>query len=82
MENPIDKFEIEENLTSGKTLIDFVAYCKANPKERFWQAMKNFIETDFIFLGSMNSKEGGEVVNLNGMKIRLRDTYYFTEKNK
>ena len=31
-------------------LNSFTAYCKANPSQRFWQAIRNWSESNFIFV--------------------------------
>ena len=49
-----------------KLLKKFVAYCKAHPQERFWQALRNWSGVPFIFQG-----DGATVV----------DTFYFEKKN-
>lgn len=35
-------------MTSKKQLKSFTSYCKAHPEERFWQALRNWSEYDFI----------------------------------
>ena len=34
---------------NSEVLKDFVAYCKANPEQRFWQALRNWSGYNFIF---------------------------------
>lgn len=45
-------------------LKQFIAYCKANPEQRFWQAIRNF--SGFPFVMYKNELEGKAV-----------DTFYF-----
>jgi hypothetical protein len=33
---------------NSKTLASFVAYCKANPQQRFWQALRNWAGYNFV----------------------------------
>lgn len=48
-----------------KTLEDLTSYCNLHPEERFWQALRNWVEADAVFLES-----DGESV----------DTFYWEEK--
>lgn len=53
----------------------FNEYCKAHPKERFWQALRNWADADQIFIGKMTNKGGGIRVLLDGMPVYLTDTF-------
>lgn len=46
-----------------RVLASFVAYCKAHPEERFWQALRNWAGVGFVFV-SDTLAEG------------VRDTFY------
>lgn len=35
-------------MRSQEALDSFVAYCNANPEQRFWQALRNWSRFDFI----------------------------------
>lgn len=48
-----------------KELESFTAYCKANPNQRFWQALGNWSQYNFIY----GSKE---LIQKEG----LEDTFY------
>jgi len=54
-----------------KLSIDFERYCKAHPEERFWQALQNWAEVDYIKISNPLSYELGDI-----------DTFYFNDKNK
>ena len=54
---------------NSEVLAAFVAYCKANPSQRFWQALLNWSGCDFIFASSQAS----------GV---IKDTFYWEEKNR
>lgn len=55
-------------MTNKELLDSFVAYCKNNPDQRFWQALRNWADLDFVY-GSMN-----------GMPIE--DTFNWEKKNE
>jgi hypothetical protein len=46
-------------------LDSFITYCKANPEQRFWQALRNWAGVAYIFAG--NDKD------------RLEDTFYYMD---
>lgn len=60
------------------TLDSFIKYCEANPSERFWQALKNWANVDYLFFGYATSKYGGEAAKIDGnaIKVFLTDTYH------
>lgn len=35
---------------NGKTLLDFIEYCRTHPEYRFWQALRNWARVPFIFM--------------------------------
>jgi hypothetical protein len=37
---------------NSEVLADFVAYCKAHPQERFWQALRNWVGASFVLVSS------------------------------
>ena len=42
----------------SKTLLDsFVAYCEANPDQRFWQALRNWCGWHCIYVTNVNVDE-------------------------
>jgi hypothetical protein len=53
-------------------LVDFVSYCLQHPEQRFWQALRNWAGTAYIFVGD---HMGSEVIG-------GRDTFNFRGKNK
>lgn len=75
MENPVDMVEIEENLKSGKLLSDFFKYCRQNSGEGFWQALRNWSGSDFIYKGNMTSKGEGTRVVIDGVGLYIKDTF-------
>lgn len=52
------------NNKNRKLLESFTAYCKENPDQRFWQALRNWAGVAFIL--TTDKLEGGE----------LHDTFY------
>ena len=36
--------------TNSKLLADFVKYATSHPKERFWQALRNWARVDYIYI--------------------------------
>lgn len=63
-------------------LDEFVSYCKENPDERFWQAVRNFAGADYVLLGNMTNRKGTkDHAKLDGIKIYVHDTYHFTGRD-
>jgi hypothetical protein len=58
---------------NAEALASFVAYCEANPEQRFWQALRNWSRYDYV-LGY-----NGEVYGLYALaektRTRLHDTF-------
>ena len=54
---------------NNKVLESFVQYCKENPKQRFWQALRNWSGFSFVWVSNDYILDGD-----------LRDTFYFTRK--
>jgi hypothetical protein len=50
-------------MKSLKSLLSFVWYCVRHPKERFWQALRNWSKHDYIYV---SASEG-----------HLEDTFYW-----
>jgi hypothetical protein len=61
-----------------KTLESFIAFCKANPDERFWQALRNWAGVSAVFVDKV-------VLIKDGRKHRAtlirEDTFYHEGKN-
>ena len=36
-------------MKNKKQLESFIVYCKANPEQRFWQALRNWSGSNFIY---------------------------------
>ena len=53
---------------NSKVLASFVAYCKAHPHDRFWQALRNWAGAGNFIFASFD----GEVMN---------DTFYWEGQN-
>lgn len=49
-------------------LDDFIAYCRKNPEQRFWQALRNWSGHNFILASKLNDGDG-------------EDTFYWSDKN-
>lgn len=52
-----------------KLATEFYDYCCAHPEMRFWQALRNWIEADFVYV--TKTKE-----------IASKDTFYWEGKNQ
>ena len=76
-EDKVEKTELDPTLTS------FIEYCQANPSERFWQALRNWSDNDFLFFGNHSNRLGGSMkTTFDGVTVYLNDTFYFSAKNK
>jgi hypothetical protein len=51
-------------------LKDFIRYCEEHPKERFWQALRNWAGVGFIWAG--DNHEGEDI----------EDTFYWKGRKK
>ena len=58
MKKPPKKFNIK----------GFVKYCKAHPKDRFWQALRNYSGFPYIAVSPLPPRD---------IDKRLEDTFYF-----
>jgi len=54
-----------------KTLASFVAFCKASPEQRFWQALRNWSKYNFVY-GSMQPENMSNIMS----DEYLEDTFY------
>ncbi len=52
---------------NSKQLRKFVLYCLENPDQRFWQALRNWDNSAFIFRQKRNEQ---------GMTQQIEDTFY------
>jgi hypothetical protein len=65
----------EEILTEGdlthceRELISFMSYCKDHPKERFWQALRNWSGWDYVLVN--------KGMSLGELGLDVHDTYYW-----
>ena len=53
---------MSDKTRNRETLADFVAYCEANPNQRFWQALRNWAGVGFVLLSEDRES--------------MRDTFY------
>ena len=65
-----------ENTSTIELAESFLAYCKANPSQRFWQALLNWSEVPYIFISNKpiykyHPPEGGVLI----------DPYHWKGKN-
>jgi hypothetical protein len=37
---------------NSEVLASFVAYCEANPEQRFWQALRNWTKYNFVLVSN------------------------------
>lgn len=66
---------------NSKVLEDFVAYCRAHPQLRFWQALLNWSGLHYIVhLGAPAAFV--KCVDRNGNQVLVEDTYYWEGKNE
>ena len=63
-----------KEMKSKSLLESFTAYCRANPDQRFWQALRNWAGWPFIFVAK--DYPIGENVIWNG-----EDTFYWEHAN-
>ena len=62
--------------TRNSVLLDsFVRYCKANPDQRFWQALRNWAAVDFILFSRIAPYEFDEPEGW------LKDTFHMEGRN-
>lgn len=52
-------------------LKSFTSYCEQHPEERFWQALRNWAEVDFVLVANQNPEP---IMDLPW--INIRDTFY------
>lgn len=60
---------------NSETLSDFVAYCKAHPQLRFWQALLNWSMVPYILISSH------PLYDAKTSDAILKDPYYWEGKN-
>jgi hypothetical protein len=56
-------------LQTIEVLKSFIEYCKKYPDQRFWQALRNWSNSDFIYI-------------VDGKLGHMQDTFYFGERDK
>jgi len=56
-------------------LNDFIHYCISHPEERFWQALRNWSGSPYVFVG-------GQVEFDPKGRFEYEDTFYFEGKDK
>lgn len=57
-------------MTNLKPLISFVAYCLRHPEQRFWQALRNWANVNFILVADRLHDE-----------TTIHDTFYWAGRN-
>ena len=57
---------------NSDTLLDFARYCEDHPQERFWQALRNWSDFDFIF--GTSSWSGAKLIE--EYRYGVDDTFY------
>lgn len=62
-------------MKSKSLLESFAAFCRANPEQRFWQALRNWSGHAFIFVASDYPRTAQEAY-WDG-----KDTFYWEEMN-
>lgn len=66
---------------NNKLLLDFVLYCQANPRLRFWQALRNWSGAANIMAAGEPGLDFEDFIELES-RDNLHDTFYWTEKNE
>ena len=56
-------------------LSEFASYCQRHPNERFWQALRNWSEYNFILVANKHDLDKSTFPD-------EVDTFYFEDKNK
>lgn len=69
-----NKFKVKFTNRNLATLEDFAVYCCKHPKERFWQALRNWAGVHYIFTCRVPKEVARD--------YELHDTFYFEERNK
>jgi hypothetical protein len=54
---------------NSEVLTDFIAYCVLHPEERFWQALRNWSDANFIYIAK------------DKMGV-LQDTFFFEGRTR
>ncbi len=79
--NVLDLWEIlimkKYNMQTKTLLKDFTRYIHDHPKERFWQALRNWSGESFIYASNTSEIELPPEINMY-----CKDTFFFEEKNK
>jgi hypothetical protein len=55
---------------NAKLLLSFVAYCLANPDQRFWQALRNWAGVGFVFVSDSPAYEKPKLVDTFASEYR------------
>lgn len=70
---------------NSKVLADFVAYCRAHPQLRFWQALLNWSGLKFIVTSSHAPNDVYAETRIHpslpSERVELNDTYNWEGKN-
>lgn len=70
----------------NKLLESFIAYCKAHPDERFWQALRNWSGVPFLYAHKMSLLEVHDSIEKDGDGLHYfyeeaKDTFYSELQN-
>lgn len=64
----------------NSTLDSFLEYCKAHPRERFWQALRNWSGNDYVLIGNLSAKLGRrDYAVVDGVRMYVQDTFYLPD---
>ena len=64
-------------MKSQETLVSFTKYCTEHPEERFWQALRNWADVDFIM-----AWEADEFDMTTAYKMGMHDTFEWKNRTK
>jgi hypothetical protein len=65
---------------NSAVLESFVAYCRANPDHRFWQALRNWSGRGFVYLSDKPPMAFTDDVAMR-LPSELNDTFYWETKD-
>jgi hypothetical protein len=81
VEDVQNAFEDDGKVRHAEVLASFVAYCRENPKQRFWQAVRNWSEYHTIF-GFKGDVYALEAHLPDEILVDLHDTFYLEGTHK
>lgn len=62
-------------------LASFEAYCLEHPEYRFWQALRNWSQQNYILVCPNHPEDWNYENNLTSLQRDLKDTFYWEHRN-